>query len=127
MARLATVAAACTLGATVPSLAQAQETFRVGIVSFLSGQAADSFGIPAVNGEMGSVKRSTFLGEPNDGEIRNDNQTLDVALEHVLNDNWTLRGGVQYLDGELSGGAVENNSNAYTGLPAGASTIGRNS
>lgn len=50
MARWATVAAACTLGATVPSLAQAQETFRVGIVSFLSGQAADSFGIPAVNG-----------------------------------------------------------------------------
>jgi branched-chain amino acid transport system substrate-binding protein len=30
--------------------ALAQETFRVGIVSFLSGQAADSFGIPAVNG-----------------------------------------------------------------------------
>ena len=26
------------------------ETFKVGIVSFLSGQAADSFGIPAVNG-----------------------------------------------------------------------------
>lgn len=50
MAKLATVAAACTLGAAVPSLAQAQETFRVGIVSFLSGQAADSFGIPAVNG-----------------------------------------------------------------------------
>ena len=30
--------------------AQAQETFKIGIVSFLSGQAADSFGIPAVNG-----------------------------------------------------------------------------
>jgi branched-chain amino acid transport system substrate-binding protein len=30
--------------------ASAQETFKVGIVSFLSGQAADSFGIPAVNG-----------------------------------------------------------------------------
>ena len=29
---------------------QAQETFKVGIVSFLSGQAAESFGIPAVNG-----------------------------------------------------------------------------
>jgi len=28
----------------------AQETFRIGIVSFLSGQAAESFGIPAVNG-----------------------------------------------------------------------------
>ena len=30
--------------------ASAQETFKVGIVSFLSGQAAESFGIPAVNG-----------------------------------------------------------------------------
>ncbi len=41
------VAAALALGA---SLANAQETFKVGIVSFLSGQAAESFGIPAVNG-----------------------------------------------------------------------------
>ncbi|HEX7436050.1 MAG TPA: ABC transporter substrate-binding protein [Caldimonas sp.] len=30
--------------------AQAQETYKLGIVSFLSGQAAESFGIPAVNG-----------------------------------------------------------------------------
>ena len=30
--------------------AQAQETFKLGIVSFLSGQAAESFGIPAING-----------------------------------------------------------------------------
>lgn len=30
--------------------ATAQETFRLGVVSFLSGQAAESFGIPAVNG-----------------------------------------------------------------------------
>jgi branched-chain amino acid transport system substrate-binding protein len=28
----------------------AAQDFRVGIVSFLSGQAADSFGVPAVNG-----------------------------------------------------------------------------
>jgi branched-chain amino acid transport system substrate-binding protein len=28
----------------------AQETFKIGIVSFLSGQAAESFGVPAVNG-----------------------------------------------------------------------------
>lgn len=39
------VAVLCAAGA-----AQAQETFKVGIVSFLSGQAAESFGIPAVNG-----------------------------------------------------------------------------
>ena len=30
--------------------AMAQETFKVGIVSFLSGQAAESFGVPAING-----------------------------------------------------------------------------
>ena len=30
--------------------AAAQETYKIGIVSFLSGQAAESFGIPAVNG-----------------------------------------------------------------------------
>ena len=43
-------AAALSLVCTALSPAMAQETFRVGIVSFLSGQAADSFGIPAVNG-----------------------------------------------------------------------------
>lgn len=44
------VATATISGAGLPSVALSQETFRVGIVSFLSGQAADSFGIPAVNG-----------------------------------------------------------------------------
>jgi len=39
-----TGAALCTIAA------HAQETFKLGIVSFLSGQAAESFGIPAVNG-----------------------------------------------------------------------------
>ena len=34
----------------IGTAASAQETFKVGIVSFLSGQAAESFGIPAVNG-----------------------------------------------------------------------------
>ena len=38
--------------AMVASIApvMAQETFKVGIVSFLSGQAAESFGVPAING-----------------------------------------------------------------------------
>ena len=44
---LAAAAALCLAGLTP---VQAQETFKVGIVSFLSGQAAESFGIPAVNG-----------------------------------------------------------------------------
>ena len=44
--RVMAAAAALCAAATV----QAQETFKVGIVSFLSGQAAESFGIPAING-----------------------------------------------------------------------------
>src|SRR5512141_749059 len=48
LARRSALGAACVLG--LASGAQAQETFKIGIVSFLSGQAAESFGIPAVNG-----------------------------------------------------------------------------
>jgi branched-chain amino acid transport system substrate-binding protein len=44
--RQAAIAAALCIGGA----AHAQETFKIGIVSFLSGQAAESFGIPAVNG-----------------------------------------------------------------------------
>jgi branched-chain amino acid transport system substrate-binding protein len=46
---LAAAAALCAAGLACTA-AQAEETFKVGIVSFLSGQAAESFGIPAVNG-----------------------------------------------------------------------------
>ena len=48
--RLLASAAALCAASGVFNTAQAQETFKVGIVSFLSGQAAESFGIPAVNG-----------------------------------------------------------------------------
>ena len=44
------LAAAAALALGLAGAAQAQETFKLGIVSFLSGQAAESFGIPAVNG-----------------------------------------------------------------------------
>jgi len=44
-----TLALATALAST-SLLAGAQETFKIGVVSFLSGQAAESFGIPAVNG-----------------------------------------------------------------------------
>lgn len=47
---LGAAAIAAAFGLAGLSTAQAQETFRIGVVSFLSGQAAESFGIPAVNG-----------------------------------------------------------------------------
>lgn len=49
--RLAGLAAAVLALAGAPALAQtAAPTFKLGVVSFLSGQAAESFGVPAVNG-----------------------------------------------------------------------------
>ncbi|WP_434729381.1 TonB-dependent siderophore receptor [Pseudomonas soli] len=64
-------------------------------------------GIPAVNGQVGSVQRSAFMGEPNDGKIRNDNQTVDLALEHFLDDNWKLRLANHYTQGTLKGNSSE--------------------
>lgn len=64
-------------------------------------------GIPAVNNELGSVPRSTYLGEPNDGQIRNNNQLLQISLEHYLNDNWKTRLASHYSQGTLNGDSSE--------------------
>src|SRR5690606_36421483 len=64
-------------------------------------------GIPAVDGKMGAVRRSTYLGEPNDGKIRNDNQLLQASLAHYLNDGWKLRLASHYSQGTLAGARSE--------------------
>ena len=51
--------------------------------------------------------RSTFLGEPNDGHVDNDNDMLQVRLEHYLNDDWQLRLASHYKRGLLNGAATE--------------------
>ena len=50
MTTLARRALTASVLALLSHSAFAQETFKIGVVSFLSGQAAESFGIPAVNG-----------------------------------------------------------------------------
>ena len=40
---------ALTAGLTSPVAAQ-EDTFKIGVITFLSGQAAESFGVPAWNG-----------------------------------------------------------------------------
>ncbi|TFY92383.1 TonB-dependent siderophore receptor [Pseudomonas kairouanensis] len=54
------------------------------------------------------VSRSTFLGEPNDGDIDNHNNRLQATLEHHLNDAWQLRLASHYKQGSLWGDASEN-------------------
>ncbi|MGY1918637.1 TonB-dependent siderophore receptor [Pseudomonas tolaasii] len=53
------------------------------------------------------MSRSTFLGEPNDGNIRNHNNRLQATLEHHLNDAWKLRVASHYKQGSLWGDASE--------------------
>jgi iron complex outermembrane receptor protein len=72
-------------------------------------------GIVAPGGELGSVSRSTFLGEPNDGHISNDNNLLQASLEHALNDSWQLRLASHFKEGTLDGYASENQALAADG------------
>jgi len=64
-------------------------------------------GIVAPNNKWSGMSRRTFLGEPNDGDIDNDNNLVQVALDHHLNDVWSLRLASHYKQGELSGYASE--------------------
>jgi iron complex outermembrane receptor protein len=78
-------------------------------------------GLPRYANQQGELPRDRFLGEESAGKFSNENATTQLRIEHLLDDQWTLRGGVQYLDGSLEGGAVENN-----GLAADGRTAGRN-
>ncbi|WP_047283942.1 TonB-dependent siderophore receptor [Pseudomonas protegens] len=64
-------------------------------------------GIVAPNNRWSGVSRSTFLGEPNDGNIDNHNNMLQATLEHHLNDSWKLRLASHYKEGKLWGFASE--------------------
>ena len=64
-------------------------------------------GIVAPNNKWNGVSRSTFLGEPNDGNIDNHNNLLQATLEHHLNDRWKLRLASHYKEGKLWGDASE--------------------
>ena len=65
-------------------------------------------GVVAPNNRLGSVSRSTFLGEPSDGDIENANNLIQASLEHDLNDQWQLRLASHFKEGRLAGDASEN-------------------
>jgi iron complex outermembrane receptor protein len=72
-------------------------------------------GIVAPNDRLGSVSRSTFLGEPSDGAIDNANNLVQASLEHALNDTWQLRLASHFKEGRLAGDASENQALAADG------------
>ncbi|MHA3737808.1 TonB-dependent siderophore receptor [Pseudomonas sp. Eth.TT006] len=114
------------------------ETERYGIAPVLSWQATDATklifegdfmrnnapldrGVTRYAKQIGSASRDSFFGEKDAGKLHNDNNMAQLRFEHMLNDDWTLGGGFQWLDGSLKGNAVEAN-----GIAADGHTLGRN-
>lgn len=64
-------------------------------------------GVPLVNGQLGAVPDTRFYGEPGDGDIRILNQTHQLFVDHALDANWLLHGGLQLKRGSLEGRATE--------------------
>ena len=114
------------------------ETERYGIAPVLTWQATDATklifegdfmrnnapldrGLTRYAKQTGTASRDSFFGEKDAGKLHNDNNMAQMRFEHMLNDDWTLGGGFQWLDGSLKGNAIEANGIADDGR-----TLGRN-
>jgi len=64
-------------------------------------------GVVAVNGVLGLVPRSRFLGEPSDGKHTIETQGHQVFVQHYINDDWSLQGGLSYRDSSIEGASTE--------------------
>lgn len=79
-------------------------------------------GLTRYSTQQGNASRDTYIWEKgSDNLLHNDNDMAQLRFDHALNENWTLAGGMQLLDGSLKGNAVEAN-----GLQADGRTLGRN-
>lgn len=65
-------------------------------------------GVIAINGELGLIPESRFLGEPGDGPIQADVLGHQFEFQHDFNDNWSGLLGFNYRDTNLEGFATEN-------------------
>ncbi len=114
------------------------QTERYGVTPVITWQATDATrlifegdfmrnnhpldrGLTRYANQKGTPSRDTFWGEKDVGKLHNDNSMAQLRFEHLLDDNWTLGGGFQWLDGTLQGNAIEANS-----LAADGRTLSRN-
>lgn len=120
------------------------ETERYGVAPVLTWQLSDATrvtfegdfmrnnhpldrGLTRFSNQRSTASRDTFFGEKDVGKLHNDNNMAQLRFEHRLNEDWTLGGGTQWLDGTLQGNAVEANANANANAVApDGRTLGRN-
>ncbi|KRP69738.1 TonB-dependent receptor [Pseudomonas paralactis] len=117
------------------------ETERYGVTPVVTWQATDDTkvtfegdfmrnnhpldrGLTRFPNQRGTPSRDTFWGDKDAGKLHNDNNMAQLRFEHALNDNWTLGGGFQWLDGSLKGNAIE--ANGPGSLGADGRTLQRN-
>jgi len=67
-------------------------------------------GVVAVNGVLGLIPNSRFLGEPNDGPTTVKTLGHQLFVEHEFNDKWKMQGGLSYRDSSLKGFSTEANN-----------------
>ncbi|WPO00310.1 TonB-dependent siderophore receptor [Pseudomonas sp. MUP55] len=117
------------------------QTERYGVAPVITWQASDDTkvvfegdfmrnnhpldrGLTRFPNQRGTASRDTFWGDKDAGKLHNDNNMAQLRFEHALNDNWTLGGGFQWLDGSLKGNAIE--ANGPGSLGADGRTLQRN-
>jgi iron complex outermembrane receptor protein len=64
-------------------------------------------GVVAVNGELGVIPRSRFLGEPGEGPNVAEVLGHQLELQHDFSDNWSALVGIGYRDTSLEGTSTE--------------------
>jgi iron complex outermembrane receptor protein len=64
-------------------------------------------GVVAINGVLGLIPRSRFLGEPADGPMTVKSLGHQVFVQTELNDAWKLQAGLSYRDSSLQGNSSE--------------------
>ena len=64
-------------------------------------------GVLAIDGELGLIPESRFLGEPGDGPIKADVLGHQLEYIHDFDDNWSILFGANYRDTSLEGFATE--------------------
>ncbi len=66
-------------------------------------------GVIAIEGVLGLIPESRFLGEPGDGPIQADVLGHQLEFQHDINENWSALLGFNYRDTSLEGAATETN------------------
>lgn len=64
-------------------------------------------GVVAVNGRLGAIPRSRFLGEPGEGPNVAEVLGHQIELQHDFSDNWSALVGINYRDTSLFGTSTE--------------------